>query len=52
MDNKVAITKLNLSKNSVNTSEKITIKVFAGSITPDPANERLSFVLGGGKPKG
>lgn len=49
---KVAITKLDLSKNSVSTNEKITIKVFVGSVTAEPANERLAFVLGGEKPKG
>lgn len=49
---KVSITKLELSKNSVSVNEKITIKVFAGSVTIEPANERLSFVLGGEKPKG
>lgn len=49
---KVAITKLNLSKNNVTINEKITIQVFASSVMTEPANERLAFVLGGTKPKG
>lgn len=49
---KVAITKLDLSKNSVSTNEEITIQVFAGSVTIEPANERLAYVLGSTKPKG
>lgn len=48
---KVAVTKVELSKNNVQTSEKITIKVFAGPVTQEPANERLAFVLSRGKPK-
>ena len=48
---KVAVTKIQTSKNSVKTGEKITIKVYAYSITQDPLNERLAFALGSEKPK-
>lgn len=49
---KVAITKAQVSKNNVNTGEKIIIKVHAYSILPDPANERLAFAFPGGiKPR-
>lgn len=47
----VSVTKLELSKNNVQTNEKITIKVYASSIVQEPVNERLAFVLVGGKPK-
>lgn len=48
---KVRITEAKLSKNSVQTGEKIIIKVYASSIVQEPTNERLAFVLGGEKPK-
>lgn len=49
--NKVAVTKVSTSKNSVKTGEKVTIKVYAYSITQEPTNERLAFALGSEKPK-
>lgn len=48
---KVAVTKIQTSKNSVTTGEKITIKVYAYSITQEPSNERLAFTLGRENPK-
>lgn len=48
---KLRVTKATLSKNSVTAKETITIQVFAKTITQEPANERLAFVLGSVKPK-
>lgn len=47
---KVRVTKASMSKNNVTTGEKITIQVFAKTITQEPANERLAFVLSREKP--
>ena len=46
--NKVLITKVKTSKQSVKTNEKITIQVFAYSAT-DNIQKRLPFTLGGSK---
>lgn len=48
---KLRVTKATLSKNNVSTKETITIQVFAKTITQEPINERLAFVLGSVKPK-
>ena len=49
---KIAITKVQVSKNKVSTGEKITIKINAYSITPEPINERLAFAFPSGtKPR-
>lgn len=51
MANKVAITKVNLSDKNVTTGTKITVKVYAYSVTQEPTNERLAFTLGNNKIK-
>lgn len=51
MANKVAITKVNLSNKNVTTGTKITVKVYAYSVTQEPTNERLAFTLGNNKIK-
>lgn len=48
---KVRVTKVSMSKNRVAVGEKFTIQVYAKSITQEPANERLAFVLKRKKPK-
>lgn len=48
---KVRVTKVSMSKNRVTTGAKVTIQVYAKSITQEPANERLAFVLNRLKPK-
>lgn len=50
MADKVRVTKATMSKNNVTAGEKITIQVYANSITQEPANERLAFVLNREKP--
>lgn len=47
MANKVAITKVKLSDKNVTTGTKITVQIYAYSITQEPTNERLAFTLGG-----
>ena len=51
MADKVAITKVNLSNKNVTTGTKITVKVYAYSVTQEPVNKRLAFTLGGNKLK-
>lgn len=48
---KITFVSVELSKRNVSTNEKITIKVLPMTVTEDPTNERLSFVLGSGKIK-
>lgn len=48
---KIAVTKLELSKHFVNTNEKVKIKVFASSIVKEPISQRLAFILGSERPK-
>lgn len=50
MADKARVTKAVMDKNSVTTGEKITIHVYANSITQEPTNERLAFVLNRKKP--
>ena len=45
----IKIKNVQLSKQNVSTSEKVTIKVIAQYITQEPVNERLAFVLNGAK---
>lgn len=47
----VKVTSVALSKNKVEVSEKVKITVFASSITKEPANKRLAFILGRKRPK-
>lgn len=51
MADKVAITKVNLSNKDVTTGTKITVQVYAYSVTQEPTNERLAFTLNGSKIK-
>lgn len=48
---KLRVTKATLSKNNVSVGERIKIQIFANTITQEPTNERLAFVLNGSKIK-